>query len=305
MQTQAIRYAGTPAAGPPAPAAPDLPPSPLKTQVIQQHAETAPFDAVEGEPETEKVHLVEPAADLDPPAPPTEPLPVEPPPAEPPAIPAAAPPAVEPPAVPAAELPAAEPTPAEPIQDIRQQPLPPPSGGMGEILPSLDGFDTTLGPGVEVPESMQRARENVAKAQETESESLADLYSRPIQLPPVAGFWVRALALLADGVWVGLLELAGWHYLKLPGLALAGAVGLLVILAGWSVWGTSPGKRLLRLYVCTADGQAGLGLPRTLLRLVGYLLSGLLLGIGFLMALSSSRQALHDRLAGTTVRRFR
>ncbi len=321
MRTQAIPHlAGEPPAAVEGQTAesPELPPSPLRTLAIQQ-------DEPEPEAETEKVQLVEP-----PPAEPLAEVPSAPAPsaAMPAAIAPAPPPVAEmPAAIPPASPPVAEmplPAPVGPVKDIREgpglpgsgfsgsppaaaagtEPLPPPSGGKGEILPSLDGFDTTLGPGVEVPEAMQRARDNVAKAQESAGEPLADLYSRPIQLPPVAGFWIRALALIVDGVWMGALELAGWRIFELPGLALACAVGLLVVLAGWSVWGTTPGKRLLRLYVCTADGQAGLGVPRALLRLAAYLLSGLLLGIGFLMALSSSRQALHDRLAGTTVRRF-
>lgn len=79
---------------------------------------------------------------------------------------------------------------------------------------------------------------------------------------------------------------------------------MLVVLAGWSVWGTTPGKRVLGLYVCTEDGQAGLSIARAMLRLGGYLASTLLVGIGFLMALSSSKRALHDRIAGTYVRRY-
>jgi uncharacterized RDD family membrane protein YckC len=51
--------------------------------------------------------------------------------------------------------------------------------------------------------------------------------------------------------------------------------------------------------------RVGLGVPRAVLRLAGYLESGLLLGVGFLMALSSSHRALHDRLAGISVRRYR
>ena len=52
------------------------------------------------------------------------------------------------------------------------------------------------------------------------------------------------------------------------------------------------------------DGTHPIGVPRASMRLLGYILSGALFGIGFLMiALGGS--ALHDRLAGTRVMRWR
>ena len=68
----------------------------------------------------------------------------------------------------------------------------------------------------------------------------------------------------------------------------------------WGVKGATPGKRLLGLVVVAEDGSVPIGLSRAAIRVLGYLLSGLTLGIGFLMiALSGS--GLHDRLAGTRV----
>jgi uncharacterized RDD family membrane protein YckC len=177
-------------------------------------------------------------------------------------------------------------------------------GEDGDMLPSLDGFDTTLGPGVEVPESMKRARQSLAQQQEAAPPVASSaLYRQPDPTPPLAGFWVRALAVIFDGVWMGALSFVA---LQLGGqLAGAGAsvVSLLVVLFGWSVWGTTPGKRLLGLYVFASGKQPGIGFGRALIRLVGYLASSLTLGIGFLMAASKSKQALHDRIAGTYVRR--
>ena len=279
---------------PPAPAASPAE-SPLMTQAIPELGSPTPEAGPPPEPETEKVGLVG--------SPPGGRTPED--------------------RTPGGQTPEGW-TAVGPVEDIRQaalglppegavsgtEPLPPPSGGTGEILPSLDGFDTTLGPGVPVPESMLRAQESQAQArasQEAAGEPLGSLYQQPVQPPPVAGFWVRAVAVLLDAVWLGLLGLAAWRYLgwSYPMLA-AGIclVGLLVLLGGWSVWGTTPGKRLFRLYVCNEEGQAGLGVPRAALRLVAYLLSGLLLGAGFLMVLSSSRRGLHDRLAATWVRRY-
>lgn len=177
-------------------------------------------------------------------------------------------------------------------------------GEDGDMLPSLDGFDTTLGPGVEMPESMKRARESLAQQQEAAPPVASPaLYQQPDPTPPLAGFGVRALAVIVDGLWMLALPIvAGYLGGQLAG-AVAAAVPLLVVLFGWSVWGTTPGKRLLGLYVYAGGKKPGIGFGRTLIRLVGYLLSGAILGIGFLMAASKSKQALHDRIAGTYVRR--
>ncbi|MEE8524743.1 MAG: FHA domain-containing protein [Thermoanaerobaculia bacterium] len=213
------------------------------------------------------------------------------------------PPVVEPAPVTDVRAPASPPAEALPAGGGEAPPAPKRSGD--ELLPSLDGFDTTLGPGSPIPESMLRAQENMAKVRAEIQEPLPKLYEQPIQVPPLAGFWVRLVAVLLDDLWMLALSAAGWLGLQELGAAVAGAVSLLVILSGWAIWGTTPGKRLLGLYVCTADGQAGLGVARAVLRLFGYLVSALLLGIGFLMILSSSKRGLHDRIAATYVRRFK
>jgi uncharacterized RDD family membrane protein YckC len=68
----------------------------------------------------------------------------------------------------------------------------------------------------------------------------------------------------------------------------------------WGVKGATPGKRLLGLVVVAEDGSAPIGLSRAAIRVLGYLLSGLTLGIGFLM-IAFGGSGLHDRLAGTRV----
>jgi uncharacterized RDD family membrane protein YckC len=69
----------------------------------------------------------------------------------------------------------------------------------------------------------------------------------------------------------------------------------------WSATGETPGDRLMRIRVVTADGQRLK--PRwALVRCVGLVLSALLLFIGYLMILfDGRRRALHDRLARTVV----
>lgn len=81
----------------------------------------------------------------------------------------------------------------------------------------------------------------------------------------------------------------------------ATVIGLGTMVLGWGLWGTTPGKRLFGLYVCTREGQVGIGIPRAGLRALGWLLSVATLGLGFALALGASRQTLHDRIAGTFV----
>ena len=68
----------------------------------------------------------------------------------------------------------------------------------------------------------------------------------------------------------------------------------------WGLKGATPGKRVLGLTVAAEDGTTPIGMSRATLRLLGYLASGLLLGIGFLM-IAFGGTALHDRIAGTRV----
>lgn len=120
-----------------------------------------------------------------------------------------------------------------------------------------------------------------------------------------AGFWERLFAVLLDGLWIAALVGLGFRIGYPEGLW-APALALLVIWLGWGLWGTTPGKRVLGLYVFSEEVAApvkpGIGLLVAAIRLGASLLSVLLFGLGFLIvAVSPTRQALHDRLAGTLV----
>jgi len=72
----------------------------------------------------------------------------------------------------------------------------------------------------------------------------------------------------------------------------------------WGVRGATPGKSLLGLSVQTDEGETPIGFQRAVIRVVGYLVSTLMLGLGFVMiAFSYDKRALHDRIAGTRVMR--
>jgi uncharacterized RDD family membrane protein YckC/predicted component of type VI protein secretion system len=78
------------------------------------------------------------------------------------------------------------------------------------------------------------------------------------------------------------------------------ALGAVFYVYHWGVKGATPGKRLLGLVVQAEDGSEPIGLARAAIRVLGCVLSGLILGIGFLM-IAFGGIALHDRLAGTRV----
>ena len=120
---------------------------------------------------------------------------------------------------------------------------------------------------------------------------------------------LRAIATLLDLTWISALTIAAWmvsgnHQLVSIGVSTACQLGIIV---GWAVWGTSPGKKALGLAVegkTPSPEGGGIGLLRAVIRAAGYLVSGLVLGIGFLMiAFTPEKRGLHDRIAGTWVRR--
>jgi uncharacterized RDD family membrane protein YckC len=90
-------------------------------------------------------------------------------------------------------------------------------------------------------------------------------------------------------------------------LIAAGAVVAALWSAGyfvffWSTTGQTPGDRVMEIRVQDAADGRPLHLARAVLRLLGALLSALLLFLGYLMILvDGRRRALHDRLVGSVV----
>ncbi|QWP77404.1 RDD family protein [Lysobacter sp. K5869] len=107
---------------------------------------------------------------------------------------------------------------------------------------------------------------------------------------------VHAAATAATSAWIGLV--LGW-------LLVYAALGLLyeVGFVAFTPWRATPGKRALGLYVAARDGGE-LGPVRAALRYLGGSLSWLTLNLGHLLAAGKPEHlALHDRLAGASVRR--
>jgi uncharacterized RDD family membrane protein YckC len=200
-------------------------------------------------------------------------------------------------AAPAPAAPAAARSPS-PTAPTPQTPHPPGAPPTPALLPAID----------DLPPLPPRAS---AAATRTRSPTSAATRSPARFLPP-AGFWIRGAAYLVDNLWMAAAAAAAAYATGGPtsargglaGMIVAGGLGFLVPIAGWSRWGTTPGKRLLRLYVCTTDGAVGIGLGRALLRWVGYLLSAALFGLGFVMiGVTAAKRGLHDLVAGTYVGR--
>jgi uncharacterized RDD family membrane protein YckC len=68
----------------------------------------------------------------------------------------------------------------------------------------------------------------------------------------------------------------------------------------WGVQGATPGKKALGLVVVDEGGRSPIGVGAALLRVAGYILSALPLGMGFALVPVTGR-GLHDRMAGTVV----
>jgi uncharacterized RDD family membrane protein YckC len=145
---------------------------------------------------------------------------------------------------------------------------------------------------------------------------------RPRAIEP-ANAGLRLIAALLDGALVTMAQallvspvLYYWWSRDLPrsasdvsflAILLSLVVGGLALLAGalyyvyfWGVQGASPGKQVLGLAVVDLAGRGPIGVGPAILRLLGYLLSGALLGIGFVLVPITGR-GLHDWLAGTLV----
>ena len=133
-----------------------------------------------------------------------------------------------------------------------------------------------------------------------------------------AGFWIRFVAVMIDGVVLivaqGILFSVGW---VLSGgslgdrVAVKAAVNFFGTLIGavygiffhW-LWGQTIGKMALQIKVVSMDGGP-LSFGQAVGRYFATFLSALILCIGFIMAgIRSDKRALHDLLAGTRVERL-
>jgi uncharacterized RDD family membrane protein YckC len=200
---------------------------------------------------------------------------------------------------------------ADPQMTVPEMGRPEPAAPPGELLPSLEDEAFRSPPVPALPVSPVPAR---------------DVPPPPRPIPPArpaaaplaasaasggfAGFWIRLAATLVDCVWITAvtvaLTLPFGGPLKPNGSLVAAVVSVLlwviVPVLGWGMFGATPGKGLLGLRVIGGVRRRGLGLSLAFLRLCGMMVSGVLLGLGFVMiAFTRDKRGLHDHLAGTAV----
>ena len=89
-------------------------------------------------------------------------------------------------------------------------------------------------------------------------------------------------------------------FVSLAMVPIALVLGCAYYVVFWGLKGWTPGKRVAGLTVVAEDGTTPLGMSRATMRVLGYVASTLLLGVGFLM-IAFGGTALHDRIAGTRV----
>ena len=150
-----------------------------------------------------------------------------------------------------------------------------------------------------------------------------------VSQPPVAyaGFWLRVVAYIIDAIILGMAGVVAffplfranihafttqnpWEVYTSMSRPLF-AIRLLALMLGWiyyasmesSSWQATLGKKILGLRVTDLAGNR-ISFSRASGRFFGKILSGMILGIGFLMAgFTARKQALHDILAGCLVLR--
>ena len=128
-------------------------------------------------------------------------------------------------------------------------------------------------------------------------------YIFDLAIPMVAIFFI--IPLVAGGTALAAFE-AGFDDDAAGGVALAGVVGLVVAYLLWALIlfarGTTPGKRLLRMYVFKESGERAGFFTMFFREWIGKWISAAVFLLGFLwILLDKDRQGWHDKLASTYV----
>jgi len=137
-----------------------------------------------------------------------------------------------------------------------------------------------------------------------------------------AGGGQRLVAYIIDGFIMGLIV---WLFIILGGLVAAvgasgstvnggvAGIGVLLILVGvlidilwkpywWSHGGQTPAYKMLHMRVVRERDGGPLSFGQAFLRLIGYVISGMVFDLGFIWVLIDSRhQGWHDKVASTVV----
>lgn len=131
-----------------------------------------------------------------------------------------------------------------------------------------------------------------------------------------AGFWIRFAACIVDNLIIMIISAPYWFYNyqqmaampvdQMPLYSAGDAILHLVIGAAvvwfWVKKGATPGKMLFGLQVRDTKTGQFISVPRALLRYFSYLISYLILCLGFIWAgFDQKKQGWHDKIAKTVV----
>lgn len=127
-----------------------------------------------------------------------------------------------------------------------------------------------------------------------------------------AGFWIRAVAAIIDNIIIGVAQFVlslifgGGVDPEQGNPVLTGVISLVLVIV-YFVWfqtknnGQTLGKKILGIRVTNLDGER-VSMGKMFLReIIGKTISGLILFIGYLMAIGKAKRALHDYIAKTIV----
>jgi uncharacterized RDD family membrane protein YckC len=116
-----------------------------------------------------------------------------------------------------------------------------------------------------------------------------------------AGFWIRFLAYIIDGVILLGINLILLLVAAATGSWLGTVIGVIYYIGFWAWQGQTPGKMVVGIKVIQVDGSP-IGFGRAVLRYIGYWVSAIIILIGFIMiGFDDRKQGLHDKIAGTLV----
>lgn len=124
--------------------------------------------------------------------------------------------------------------------------------------------------------------------------------------PEYAGFWIRFSAMIWDWIILGIpaliIQILVTWAVGINSMAYLVTLAALVVTVYMDgIKGGTPGKLMLGLRIQNEKGQY-IGIPLAILRQIGKILSGIILGIGYLMiAWDAKKQGLHDKIAKTFV----
>ena len=134
--------------------------------------------------------------------------------------------------------------------------------------------------------------------------------------PRYVGFWLRVVATIVDSIWTGIVigavvfALFGDEIMAIaelgseasPEEATAALSAYGIIIGFWMWKSATPGKMHVSAEIVDAKTLGKPGTGQFIVRYIGYFVSSLLFGLGFLwVAFDRRKQGWHDKMAGTVV----